>query len=93
MSVVLCESCKQELRQSAIFFCDVETNCSNAVDRIALRPSGTMKCATNPTGRIELRKLKFMNTKKAMAYLTLKGGLESLGLAEKSKEMMRSTPL
>ena len=25
--------------------------------------------------------------------LTLNGGLESLGLAEKSKEMMRSTPL
>lgn len=40
-----------------------------------------------------LKCLKFSITDwKMVSLLTLKGGLESLGLAEKSKEMMRSTP-
>lgn len=56
-----------------------------------------MKCAANPTERNKLEERVKINLltqgKEWPALLTLKGGLESLGLAEKSKEMMRSTPL
>lgn len=51
------------------------------------------KAFLGPYG-IELSHLKLLNPGNGRPVsLTLKGGLESLGLAEKSKEMMRSTPL